>query len=460
MPYYENIGSLVYLKSLFTKSINTSRISSNLSSQSSSSGNLSRSSSYDVNLRNNRNIQLKPAAIKNRSASTGKADKFPTDQKPQINTNTTTPNNNNKTNVSKNDQVNLVQKSSDLGPLAKEIVFDFTESSSVQENQSVDSFDLIETPSRNREKDLVKKTPVNLPSLDRLMISLEEFNALKKKQINQQQKNHLKTNNEFDQVYSQFNVQKVQTKPPPPKLVLNTTYNNKSINTVKHRKSVTLKPPPMPKLVPKPSNENQNRAKSCHPHVMYKTDNDSNKCLTSCQIKKSQTPAPPLKLSILHQYGCNTLSEASNKLSPNQIDYIIKTDYLSELKMLYTKISVSLHQNMKRVYFFGDRFQVLDAKEKLRKDLDHYENLNRLRPATSIMTGVPAYNYSNNIYPLNQDARLNRQSIVATPYFLIERPLNNKSNNSSINNESSSKIKVVNNEKFNSFINSLLVKYN
>jgi len=65
-----------------------------------------------------------------------------------------------------------------------------------------------------------------------------------------------------------------------------------------------------------------------------------------------------------------TINESLNKLSSIQIEFIQSTRYLSKLKTLFPKVSINLNEKMRNLYFFGTSNQVVEAKSRVKYDLD------------------------------------------------------------------------------------------
>ena len=72
----------------------------------------------------------------------------------------------------------------------------------------------------------------------------------------------------------------------------------------------------------------------------------------------------------LQSYYGPTINESLNKLSSMQIEFIQSTRYLGKLKLLFPKVSISLNEKMRNLYFFGTSTQVVEAKSRVKYDLD------------------------------------------------------------------------------------------
>jgi hypothetical protein len=316
----------------------------------------------------------------------------------------------------------------------------------------------------------------------------------------------------------------------------NNNNNNNNNNSSIHRKSVMLRVPPPPKVVAKPKTaavvgghlyncgDPTMRAKSCNintqcklpvSHQTHLKDSSFSKCLlgscnstdyaekmrklreasSSSSSKKhvthvvvgsnqtpyyqqqQQTPAPVNKLTILNHYGNNTLAEASSKLNAAQVEFIETRGYIGELRAAFPKTSVNLNTSMRRVYIFGDRAQVIEAKERLMSDVEHLASADggvtpaplfslprsaggaggpRMRAATVVGYDNKYSMNNNNVVFLTQQQQTNNTSNVGEVNFLTS----NSSNTRNAGGGGQQGIKVVNKETFNNFITSLMVKYN
>ena len=565
-PYYENVGSLAYLETLFKKSseikppTNTDSVTGELSSQTQQQPQQKKQPRHSLlalptnyatfdtiapppktsssfvsatglatsrnNKKSNKNVSEFLSSSRSRQTSRSRTSQTSGGggqlldlrtlnggqhhHQNQVSATKAESKQNNNNNNSNNDN-NKIK----LGSFVKEIIFDLTESSSINnEKDSLDTFYTDQNTVINRESDLLRKPAVNLPRLDNGHISLDSYQNSIKRQQKQNPTENLKPPQQpaKQPAATQRTHAARDSKPPLPKILKPPTVsfaNNNatktgdqvtssfdpSPNTPKQpsststpNKSVMLRLPPPPKIVTKAAhnkNSSQIRAKSCSlapcmgtkftaNEGVYKCDLSTQSCdyaeklrrLRANSAKKfiSFTPAPQsaTKLAIVNHYGNNTLAEASNKLNEAQIDFIESTHYIRKLKLLYPKTSINLNATMRRVYIFGDRVQVLDAKEKLWNDLEHL--------------ATP---------PLPLPTSMQPSSSSSTPFALRQQTSKNQASNTFINMEKfksavsysgnfadsgdfhvspaaaiATNAKVVNKETFDNFINSLLVKYN
>ena len=76
---------------------------------------------------------------------------------------------------------------------------------------------------------------------------------------------------------------------------------------------------------------------------------------------------------IIEQYGRLTEASSINKLDTNQMSFLKQTKYISFLRSMFPKLSINLNENMKNLYFFGAKEQVISAKLKINSDLSAFK---------------------------------------------------------------------------------------
>lgn len=202
----------------------------------------------------------------------------------------------------------------------------------------------------------------------------------------------------------------------------------------------------------------------------------SNSFIGSGQVPRSIIPTPfkagtPVKLAIVSHYGHDTLAESSNKLNSSQIEYIQNNYLVDRLKHLYPKTSITLDPRVARVYFFGDKSQVVQAKERLKNDIKHLaatstmndsvnSSYNSANSANSSYSQQSASLSSSNGGGIISDSSSNARSSVINEVALRTLNLASlKTQAHSLRGNRNSQ-HVVSKEPFNNFINSLLLKYN
>ena len=126
--------------------------------------------------------------------------------------------------------------------------------------------------------------------------------------------------------------------------------NNKRLLTLNNhnQRAICLKPPPMPTLVSKVE-KTEGRLKTSDDSSVNKAKR-MNKDRRLTQINSNH---------ITEQYGRLTEAGSINKLDTNAVEFLKQTRYLSQLRLMYPKLSINLNENLKNLYFFGDKNQVI-----------------------------------------------------------------------------------------------------
>lgn len=79
------------------------------------------------------------------------------------------------------------------------------------------------------------------------------------------------------------------------------------------------------------------------------------------------------KKNIIEHYGTKTEADSINKLDQNHMEFLKQTKYMSYLRLIYPKLSINLNENLKNLYFFGAKDQVMGAKKKIMNDLTEFK---------------------------------------------------------------------------------------
>jgi len=115
---------------------------------------------------------------------------------------------------------------------------------------------------------------------------------------------------------------------------------------------------------------NTNNTNSCDLSVNRPLVSINNGLRSVCSRTSNKFYKANLAKRNLQSFYGPTSNESLNKLTLTQIEFIQTTRYLNKLKTLFPKVNINLNEKMRNLYFFGTTNQVVEAKMKVKLDLD------------------------------------------------------------------------------------------
>ena len=120
------------------------------------------------------------------------------------------------------------------------------------------------------------------------------------------------------------------------------------------------------------SNVERNREREILNRKIARSVYDLKQAEQSGQTRHDERKATKI---VTNQYGCVTISQSINRLSPFAIEFFQNTKYLNQLRAAYPRLTINLNTNLKNIYLFGPHQLVKEVKQRIEEDLDTFKEL-------------------------------------------------------------------------------------